>query len=144
MATGARIGHSVVFQTESATPGVYDDFAEITNNPFPSISRDIVDGSHAQSPEEWREKIGGLKDGGELSFEFNLVPGGASFSSLFDELALTGGAEVKNRRIVFPNGYYLQFAAIFSGMEGDLPIDDRMTGTANFAVSGKPTLNAPA
>lgn len=142
MSTNATIGFGTLFKTgNGAVPEIFTTLAEVTNITPPAMARDTVDVTHELSPEAWREFIAGLKDGGEVSVEMNFVPGQSDAAALMAELALSGSAALKNRQIVFPDGSVFAFAAILTAYEPDAPIDDKMSASVTFKVSGKPTLN---
>jgi predicted secreted protein len=141
MTTSARIGYSTLFKSgNGATPEVYTTLAEVTGITPPAMARDTVDATHEESPGAWREFIAGLKDGGEVSMDLNFVPGGTAAAALTAELDLDGSLATKNRQILFPDGSYFSFAAILTGFEPDAPIDDKMSASVTFKVTGKPTL----
>lgn len=141
MATSARIGYGTLFKTgNGASPEVFTTLAEVVNITPPSMARDTVDASHMQSPNAWREFIAGMKDGGEISLELNLVPGGLALLSVMEEFALSGSSALKNRQIVFPDGSIMACAAILTNAEPDAPLDDKMPLSVTLKVSGEPTL----
>lgn len=145
MTTEARIGHGTLFQTgDDASPEVWTTLAEVVSITPPNMSRDSIDASHSQSPDGWREFIAGLKDGGEVSVELNFVPGGATYLALLAELNLSGPDALKNRRILFPDTSSLEMSAFLIDLPPEAPIDDKMTATATFKVSGKPLLTQAA
>jgi predicted secreted protein len=141
MTTLAKIGYGTLFKTgNGAAPEVFTTLAEVTAITPPSMARDSVDASHEQSPDSWREFIAGMKDGGEVSLDLNFVPGGTAAAALAAELDLEGSEAVKNRQILFTDGSMFEFAGFLTGWEPDAPLDDKMSGTATFKVTGKPTL----
>lgn len=141
MATSARIGYQTLFKSgNGASPEVFATLAEVTAITPPAMSRDTVDATHMESPGAWREFIAGLKDGGEVSLELNFIPGGTAASALTAELDLDGPLALKNRQILFPDGSYFSFAGILTGFEPDAPIDDKMSASVTFKITGKPTL----
>lgn len=141
MKTEARIGHGSKFQTgDGNSPEAFTDMAEVTSITPPNMSRDSVDASHMQSPDEWREFIAGLKDGGEVSLELNFVPGGSAILALLAELNLAADAATKTRRILFPDLSYFEFEAFLTACEPEAPVDDKMTAAATFKITGRPFL----
>lgn len=141
MSTDAAIGFGTLFKTgNGATPELFSTVAEVTGITPPAMSRDTVDATHELSPEAWREFIAGLKDGGEVSFDMNFVPDSADAANFMAELDLQGSAATKNRLILFPDGSVFKFAAILTGYEPDAPIDDKMSASVTFKVTGKPNL----
>lgn len=135
MPTGAMIGHTTTFEIESATPGTYTPVAEVLDVTPPGLSRDAVDATNSGSTDGWREYVAGLKDGGEVSFELNFIPGGTAETAIFAEFAKD---VTTNYRITFPNADTWIFAGFITGFEPSAPQDDRMTATATFKLSGKP------
>ena len=140
MATSARIGYGTLFASgNGASPEVFTTLGEVTAITPPGWSRDTVDATHEQSPGAHREFIAGLADAGEVSLDINLVPGGAAKAAIEAEKALTGSSAAINRRITFPDGSYLTFVGIMTGDEEDSPIDDKMSASLTYKVSGVPT-----
>lgn len=137
MTTQARIGHGTLFKIgNGATPEVFTTVGEVTSITPPGMSRDAIDATHEESPDAWREFIGGLKDGGEVSLELNFVPGSATTILLMAEIEAAPG----NKQIVFPAGEVFSFRALCTNFEPEAPLDDKMVASATYKVSGKPTL----
>lgn len=142
MATNARIGHGTSFALATlGAPSVYTALGEVTSITPPPIKRDIIDVTHMESPEGWREFIGGLKDGGECSLDLNFVPGSATDDTL---VAMQVEVSPRNVEITFPNGASWKFAAFCTGYTPTAPVDDKMTATATFKVTGKPDFIEPS
>ena len=80
--------------------------------------------------------------GGEVSIEFNFIPqgSGSTYKILNAELSLSGPAALITRRIEFPDGSVFEFNAFLTGLESEDPLDDKMTGTGTFKISGEPVL----
>lgn len=137
MTTQAMIGHGSGFSIQNDnSPPTYDLMAEITGIKPPKLSQDAVDATHNQSTDKFREFIPGLRDGGEVSFDFNFVPSGTTKTKLL--AAFMGG--VKACKITFPDSPATEwlFNAICTELEFDDRLDDKMTGSATFKVTGKP------
>jgi predicted secreted protein len=126
------------FQRGDGTPVQYTALANCTNIGGPGLSRETLDVSAHDSPDQWVEKIGGMKDGGEVSLDLNYNPNvhDALVADLDDD-------EPRAYRIVFPVSPAVtwDFHAVMTGFEPSAPYDDKLTATATFAVSGKPTLS---
>ena len=115
--------------------------AQVTNITPPGISRETLDMTAHDSPDDYMEFIGGLKDGGEVSIDLNYDP------SLHDVLiADFDDDEPRSYQIVFPDADATtwQFKAVMTGFEPDAPYDDKLSASATFKVSGKPNLDAGA
>lgn len=141
MVTEARIGKQTLFQTsDDASPESWTTFAEVTSVTPISFSRDSIDASHELSPDEFREFIPGMVDPGEVTIEFNFIPGNSSLLALVNEFSLTGGAGQKTRRIQFPDTSTWEFEAFVTGFSAEAPLDDKMSASATFKLTGKPVL----
>lgn len=141
MTTQAKIGHGSTFAIKAGSPAQFVDVAEVTSITPPNMTRDAVDATHTASPDGWREFIPGLKDAGEVTIEFNFVPGSPSTQLLVDAFNADEPVECQ---ITFPDGSpatVWSFEAIVTGLEFEAPVDDKMTGTATFKITGKPTLS---
>lgn len=139
MATDAKIGYGVLFKIgNGASPTeVFTTVAEVTSITPPGMSRDAIDATHEESPDAWREFIGGLKDGGETSLELNFVPGSATTALLLAEIEAPAG----NKQIVFTTGEIFSFKALCTNFEPEAPLDDKMVASVTYKVTGKPTLS---
>lgn len=136
--TAVKIGYGSSFSIDRAdSPLVYDELAEVFSITPPSASVDMVDATHMQSPNQTREFISGLNDPGECSLEMNYIPGNASDNILLAILALPVGATRRRTcKIVYPNHIVDTFSGELMTYEPTLPVDDRMTATVTFKVSG--------
>lgn len=137
MTTTAMIGLNTLFKIgDGAGSETFTTVAEVTSIKPPGLSRDAIDATHSESPSGWREYIAGLKDGGEVSIDINFDPGSTTTDLLTDQFATS---TVGNKKVLFPDGTEWAFKAIMTGFEPDAPVDDKMSATVTFKVSGAPT-----
>jgi predicted secreted protein len=118
-------------------PEVFTAIAESTNISGPGISREAYDVTTHQSPDAWREFIGGLKDGGEVTVDINYDP------DVHDTLVADfEDPDPRNYQLAWPTTpeTVWSFPAILTGFEPEGPHDDKLTGSLTFKVAGKPTL----
>ena len=138
--TDTVIGHGAALQRSSdgTSGGVFSSVGEIIDLTPPGMSRDAVEVTHMASTEKWREFKGGLKDGGEVSFDMNFDPGDAATTAFLSDLNTDTAGYYK---IIFPDDGATEwgFAAIATGYEPQNPIDDRMVATFTMKLTGKPT-----
>jgi hypothetical protein len=119
----------------------YTALAEVTELTLPETARDSVDFTHYGSPDLHREFKPGWSDAGEASVTYNLVPGLADDAVIATHLATRA---VEAWRVVFPNGAKLDLKMFATRHGRAVPIDDKMTGSATFKVSGKPVMTPVA
>jgi len=115
---------------------VFTAIASVTSVSGPEIERETYDVTAHDSPDGWREFIGGLKDGGEVSIEVNYDPRVHDvLVSDFDDAA------PRNYKLVFP-GTLGEWALslLLTGFSQEAPIDDKLAAEMTFKVSGKPTI----
>lgn len=138
--TDAAIGYGLALEIALASaPSDFTHVRETFDATPPSVTVDNVDASHFQSPDQFREYISGMKDGGEASFELNYVPGSAT-----DVFLISLGSEALVARLTFANGVQVIFDCIFQGYERAAPNDDKKTATLTLKVSRKPYQSAAA
>lgn len=113
----------------------YVTIEEVTNVGVLSIDVDTIDVSSHDSPSQWREFLGGMKDGGELSMEINYDP--ALHGSIMTAIGAT-----RNHKIILPDAgaAEVSFAAVVSGFSAGAPYDDKLSGTVTLKVSGAVTV----
>jgi predicted secreted protein len=130
-----------IFQRgDGAATEVFTSIANVTNITPPGIERETYDVTAHDSPDAWREFIGGLKDGGEVEIELNYDP--REHDSLVSDFE---DDDPRNYKIVFPNNIGTwAFKAVMSGFESEAPHDDKLSATVTFKVSGKPTITPGA
>lgn len=127
------------FQTEdSETPGSYVDIANVTDIKLPAIERETLDVTAHDSPDGYMEFLGGLKNGGEVSFTVNYDP--TKHDALVSDM---DDSDPKNYQITFPGtlGEW-QFTAVMTGFSPEAPYDDKLSAEVSYQVSGKPTLSS--
>lgn len=111
--------------------------ANVTNIGGPEAERETYDTTAHDSPDGWREFVGGLKDGGEVSLEVNYDP--RDHDDLYEDFE---DDEPRSYRIVWPNGLGAwSFKAIMTGFSPEAPHDDKLAAELTFKVSGKPVLS---
>lgn len=139
--TAASIGLTSKFAIgDGASPEVFTPLAEVTAITPPGISRDMPEATHMQSPEGWREFIMGLKDGGEVSLELNFINQASPTGNAAVLMAEFDKTTTGNYQIEFPDTSTWSFTGGCTGFEPDAPLDDRMTASATFKITGKPVL----
>lgn len=95
------------------------------------------------SPDQYREFVKGLKDGGEVNLTINYNPGETSHQALdadFEE------KDLRDYQVVILPGdedeHTWQFTALITSIGDEFPHDDKMAREVTVKISGKPTLTA--
>ncbi|MEE1835760.1 phage tail tube protein [Streptomyces sp. SP17KL33] len=122
---------------DGATPTeVFTTIGNVTSVSGPEIERETYDVTAHDSVDGWREFVGGLKDGGEVSLELNYDP------RIHDELVEDfEDTAPRNYKLTFP-GTLGEWAIklILTGFSQEAPVDDKLSAELTFKVSGKPTI----
>ncbi len=132
MTTSAAIGYGATFGIKNGG-GTYDNLAEVTSIKPPAYSRDAIDATTMESPNTFREYIAGLMDAGEVQIELNYVP------SASDAIIAAMVAGKGTFKITHSNSVTIVFDAIVTAYEPQIPVDDKMSASATFKVTAKPT-----
>ena len=106
------------------------------------LSADTIDVTTLNSADGYREFIGGLKDGGEVSLSGYFEPGDTDGQGAIKEAFDSGDAIPFS--IVFPQGAAWSFNGIVTGFSTGAELEDSVSFEATIKVSGKPTLGFTA
>lgn len=115
---------------------VFTAIANVLDITPPSLERETIDVTTHGSPDAWKEYIGGLKDGGEVSLEINYDP--REHDLLEGDF---GDVVPRDYKVTWPGtlGSWA-FSAVMTGFAVTAPHDDKLGGTLTFKVTGKPVL----
>lgn len=126
-----NIGHGITLKFKDGnTIGSLVDV-----NP-PNLTADEIDVTTYASADAFREFIGGLKNGGEVSLEYLLDYGDDGQAELIEKLG-----DVDTFQLIGPaTAWTWEFDALIRDIDAATPNEDRMTGTATVKITGKPEL----
>jgi predicted secreted protein len=117
-----------------------DLIAELSSVTGPSMSVDPIDVTSHDSVGKFREFVAGLKDGGEITAEGNLisaVQGNKLTANIASgatvAIIITFGAGVVDPATFTCQGFVTAF-------EPSMPDDDKLSFSATFKLTGKPLL----
>src|SRR5262245_33441823 len=158
-ATNARLAQGtrlLVADTASPASGASRHIAEVTSISGPTMSSDLIDVTSQESSGGFREKIIGLTDPGELSFDifFNQTldshkhtatptPPGGLLYIFSNKLIKFWQLWLPPSTAPTPMGIW-QFAGVVNGFELDASVDDALKASVTIALSGLPTFGATA
>ncbi|MFD3657034.1 phage tail tube protein [Streptomyces sp. NPDC058620] len=124
---------------DGTTPGeVFTAVANVTNVEDAGRTRNTIDTTAHDSPDQYMEFVGGLVDPGEVTIDVNYDP--AAHDTLEADFA---DKDPRNYQLVFPDAdtTTFAFAAVMTGFSKSAPYDDKLTASLTFKVSGKPTIS---
>ncbi len=125
-------------RSDMAVAPVFTSIAGVANVGGPDLQRETYDATHHASPEAYREFVGGLRDGGEVSLEIRYDPREHDVlaADLDDDVA-------RDYRLIWPaiTGAQWDFKGWLTGFSPEGPHDDLLTAEITIKVTGKPTLS---
>ena len=114
-----------------------DLIAELTSITGPSMAVDPIDVTSHDSADKYRQFVAGLKDAGEITVEGNLI---SAVQGNYLVANITSGAE-EDVIIAFADGPATFTCKGFcTGFKPDAPHDNKLSFSASFKITGKPTL----
>ena len=137
IASGAISSKGVMFyrwQTDSS-PASWQQISEIKGAGGPNKTKDTHEVTHFNSPDGYKEFIGGFKDGGSvpLTMSFN--------RTYFDYLnADFEGSTNGNYKIVLPDSVSttIEFEGLVTELQTNAQVGDAVMADCTIKVSGKP------
>ncbi len=128
---------------DGATPTeTFTTIGEVTDLSGPGLSLDTIEVTHHSSTGGWKESIGGLLSGGEVSFTINYTPTAATHNNTTGLIRDLRSRTVRNFQLVFPDAGSTTwaFAALVSSFEPSMPVDGQLSADVTLTVTGQPTL----
>lgn len=128
----AITGIATKFQRHNGSE--FQDVARVFGLSGPSMSREIIDVTTYDSIDGYREKIGGLRDGGQITFTLNYRRSTyIIFKQAFEK------DEPEQYRVVLPDeeGTTLTFTGLVTELPLTIPEGDRITTEITIEISGK-------
>lgn len=138
MASDAIGSVGIKFYREDPTSLVYATLAEITGITGPDGTRETIDVTNFDSPDDYREFVASFKDGGEVSLEMNFT--NATYKTAEEDF---DSNDKVNYRITIPdgNGSKLDFAGLLTSKGFSASVDDKVSSNVVIKVSGKVTFS---
>lgn len=130
-------GFGAKLEYESGAGPTYTPLANITKiRPF-AQKADTIDVTAHDSADEFREKLAGLKDSGQLSADLNFDESNTGHAWLSSNLGT-----VKSFKVTFSGGTpkVATFSAFVNGLTPELPHDNKQTATVTLEITGKVTI----
>lgn len=108
----------------------------------PAFTLETLETTNHSSTAGWREFIGGLLSGGEVSLDLLFDPDAATHSYSTGLIKDMVNRTVRHFQIVFtdPTPTTWSFSALVTSFEPSAPHDDLLTASVTLTVTGQPTL----
>ncbi len=125
------------------TSGAGTAIAQIKTISGPELSLDTVDVTSHDSTDGWEEVVGTILRSGEVTFEIEYDPAGATHKYaagglLYDYVQKTANTYT----LVFPDAGSTEwsFSALITGFNPGMPVDGDLTASVKMKVTGVVTL----
>ncbi|MDQ0829542.1 putative secreted protein [Streptomyces achromogenes] len=123
--------------------GSFTAVANVSDVSGPSRSREAIEVTAHDSPDQYREFVKGLKDGGEVEITINYDPAATTHQALDDDFEED---DLRDYQVVILPGkaaeHTWDFTALITDLGDEFPHDDKMERSVTFKISGKPSLTA--
>lgn len=140
---GGQDAWGTQFTRETDTPGTFQVVASCTDISGPSREREAIEVTAHDSPDQYREFVKGLKDGGEVEVTINYDPGVTTHQILDEDFEED---DLRTYQVIIMPGeadeHTWEFNGLITGIGDEFPHDDKMERTVTVKISGKPTLTA--
>lgn len=144
MATAAINAFGTLLKTGDGATGVeaFTTIAEVQNISGPSLSLEMLEVTNHSSTAGWKERIGGLLDGGEVTFDVNFVPTNATQNYSAGLIHDMVNRTVRHCKVVFPDtgATTWAFSALVSKFVPKAPVNGELKASVTLMITGQPTL----
>ena len=126
----------------AATSEVFTTIAEVSDIGGPELAQETVEVTNHSSPGGWREKIGGILDGGNVSLAINYQPTHATHNNTAGLVKDLRSRTKRNFELVFTDAGNTtwSFTALVTSFAPAEPIDGALTAEVTLEITGAPTL----
>src|SRR5262249_39089235 len=122
-------------------PETFTAIASIRNVDPPKMSMTIIDSTTLNQTDQFKDKLPGLRDAGQVALQLAFDIGDAGHEGLIPDFV---DGTKRNFQIVMPDdgGTVLAFAALVKDFSMKPPLDGLVTADATLEIVGKPTFGA--
>lgn len=142
MATGAMASYRTLLKMgDGATPTeAFATIAEVKDIKGPKLKSDLEDATSHDSTDGWKEYIPTLIEGGEITFDLQFVPTGATHSYVTGLVKLWVDRTLRNFQLIFPDATVWLMPCYVTGVDMENTLKGLSRADVTMQVSGKPTL----
>lgn len=127
---------------DGGTPEAFTTVAEASNFSGPDLSLDPLEITHHGSEAPWKEFVGGLLDGGQLSLDVNFIPTDHSHAGDHADSILhtMTNRSVRNFKLTWPDATIWSFAALVIAFSPKAPVDGKLAASITLKIAERPTI----
>lgn len=111
---------------------------QVTSLSGPNMSRSTIDATHLESPDGYNEFIGGLRDGGDVTFTMHYNK--ADYDALKTAFE-NDSPKSYTLKLDDSQGTQISFKGLVTELPLNIPVNDRMTSDVTVKVANKPTVS---
>lgn len=139
MASAAVAGPGWLLQHSALGAGVYTTITEVKDIKGPAQALETDEITNQSSPNQYKEFIATLLDGGEVTFQCVLVPGDATQGSVAGLLSWMQSRGLQDWKLVPPSPYaadYLTWSAYVTKWDTGEPVGKHATLDVTLRITG--------
>ena len=127
---------------DGASPEVFTTIAEVTGIEVGKMSAKMLDMTNHSSEDGWAEKLPGILEAGQVSFDINFIPTATTHGLSAGLLKMLQNRTLKNYRVTFPDSPATSwtFAGYVAEFHPSAPVDGKLSAKVTIELTGKPTL----
>lgn len=129
-------GFDVLLKVSDGAGG-WDTIAGLRDIEGPGLTADTIE-AHDRDGGGWKDFLGGLKSGGEVTFDIAYDPVEDTHDGGTGLVSFLGVS--KSWRLALPASVNWDFAALVTNFQPTAPLNDLFTASITLTVTGTPTL----
>lgn len=124
---------------DGASPEVFSTIAEVTGFSGPGEKLDMIECTHMESPNSYKEYIPSLLDAGEISFDINFLPAHTTQTGLRSDMT---GRTKRNFQIIWSDTgtTTYSFAGYITSFQPSAKINDKLSASVTIKVTSSITV----
>ena len=127
---------------DGAGTEVFTTIAQVMDINGPGLSQGTQEVTPQTAANRARVHIATLLDGGEVTFDINYEPAGATHDQTTGLIKDMTDGTLRNFQTIFPDAATTtwSFAAFITGFEPTAPVDGALTASVTLKISGLPSI----
>ena len=123
--------------TATGIAETFATLAEVGDIKGPELTRDDIDATTHDSPDDFEELLSGLKKSGNVTFKVNWNPSNPTHAGTGSLWAHYGTGDSVNFEVESPRGDVMAFAANVNGIGPDFPVNGLIAADITLKVTGE-------